>query len=327
MHHFCTLFDINYLSRGLAMMRSLQAHLPDSHIHVLCMDTKTQDFFTALQLDYVSPIALPTLEAEEPRLEACKQARNTAEYCWTLSSVFTRYLMATVPKIDRLTYLDADLLFFSSPQVLFDEMGNRDIAIIEHRYAPHLQHLMQFGRFCVQWVSFRRSQTGLECLDTWAEQCFDWCFAYADPERYGDQKYLDAWPARYGNKLAILQNIGAGVAPWNFTQYDLSQDTEESATLLNVNQQPLVFYHFHQFKKMRFCLFSHCSYFYSQGRATPKAIYKAYEIALDEAHADVFRETGLAQVGVTPIFDVLKTRLGHFILPTGLRNKLRRLFG
>jgi hypothetical protein len=323
MHHFCTLFDINYLSRGLAMMRSLQAHLPDSHIHVLCMDTKTQDFFTALQLDYVSPIALPTLEAEEPRLEACKQARNTAEYCWTLSSVFTRYLMATVPKIDRLTYLDADLLFFSSPQVLFDEMGNRDIAIIEHRYAPHLQHLMQFGRFYVQWVSFRRSETGMACLHEWAEQCLDWCFAYAEPDRYGDQKYLDTWPTQYGDKLTIIQTLGAGVAPWNFTQYKFTQDAQG----IQVNQQALVFYHFHQFKKMRFGLFSHCSHFYTQGRPTPTTIYRAYEVALNAAHGDVMGETGLPQAGVTPIFEVIKTRLGHFLLPTSVRNKLRRLFG
>jgi len=323
MHQFCTLFDINYASRGLAMMRSLHAHLPDIHIHVLCMDTKTQDFLAALQLEHVSPVALQTLEAEEPRLEACKQARNTAEYCWTLSSVLTRHLINTQAEIDRLTYLDADLLFFSSPQTLFDEMGARDIAILEHRYAPHLQHLMQFGRFCVQWVSFRRSQTGLKCLDTWAEQCLDWCFAYAEPTRYGDQKYLDAWPASYGDELAILQNIGAGVAPWNFIQYDMGH----SSSLPTVNQQPLVFYHFHQFKKMRFGLFSHCSYFYSRGRPTPKAIYNSYEIALDDAHAAVVRETGLQHAGVTPILDVLKTRLGHFFIPTNIRNKLRRVFG
>lgn len=323
MHYFCTLFDIGYASRGLAMIRSLQAHLPDSHVTVLCMDEQVEALFAVLALDNVVTLRLADIEAAEPRLAECKATRNRAEYCWTLSSVLTNYLMTSNKAIDRLTYLDADLLFFSNPQVIFDEMGTRDIAITEHRYAPHLEHLIQFGRFCVQWVSFRRSDKGLACLANWRVQCLDWCFAYADGERYGDQKYLDSWPDDYGDSVCIIDNIAAGVAPWNFTQYSFEPGPIKETPL--INGAPLVFYHFHQFKKMRFGLFSHCSFFYARGKTTPKAVYRAYEQKLNAAHDKVARITGQPHLGVTPLFDVLKTRIGHFILPTRLRNFLRKL--
>ena len=320
MHHFCTLFDIGYAARGLAMINSLKSHLPNSHVTILCMDEQVEALFCVLGLDNVKTMRLADLEAAEPRLADCKTTRNRSEYCWTLSSVLTHHLMRTDETIDRLTYLDADLLFFSDPQTLFDEMGARDIAITEHRYAPHLSHLLPFGRFCVQWVSFRRSETGLACLANWRAQCLDWCFAYTDEGRYGDQKYLDSWPDEYGDAVCIIDNIGAGAAPWNFVQYafGLNGDTP------SVNGRDLVFYHFHQFKKMRFGLFSHCSFFYSRGRATPKSVYRAYEAALDAAHDKVARITGQRHVGITPIFDVVKTRIGHFLLPTQVRDFLRK---
>jgi len=40
----CTLFDHNYLDKGLVMIESLLKHDPELEIHVLCLDDKTFDF-------------------------------------------------------------------------------------------------------------------------------------------------------------------------------------------------------------------------------------------------------------------------------------------
>ena len=40
--------------------------------------------------------------------------------------------------INLITYLDADLLFYSSFEPIFNEIGNSSIAIIEHRFAKAL---------------------------------------------------------------------------------------------------------------------------------------------------------------------------------------------
>ena len=38
----------------------------------------------------------------------------------------------------------------------------------------------------------------------------------------GDQKYLDEWPDLYSS-CHIIENMGAGIAPWNYCQYEISK--------------------------------------------------------------------------------------------------------
>ena len=102
-------------------------------------------------------------------------------------------------------------MFYSSVEPLFEEIGDSSIAVIEHRFTPRLKYLEENGRFCVEWVSFRRDKEGLACLYRWRDQCVEWCFARLENGRMGDQKYLDEWPARYAT-THVLQHPGAGLA-------------------------------------------------------------------------------------------------------------------
>lgn len=58
--------------------------------------------------------------------------------------------MQNHPEIAFITYLDADLMFYSHVQPLFDEIGDASIAIIEHRFSPRLQERDS------QWPLLRR---------------------------------------------------------------------------------------------------------------------------------------------------------------------------
>jgi len=317
--YFCTLFDSNYLLKGIAMLRTLRQHCPEARVYVLCMDRQTREILELLDLPHVSCISLAQIEDEA--LLAVKPGRNMAEYCWTLSPCLPWYVLQQNPEVDFITYLDADLYFYSPVQPLFDEIENASIAIIEHRFAPPLKHLEVNGRFCVEWVSFRRDAEGMACLARWREQCLEWCFYRFEEDRMGDQKYLDKWPEKY-RAVHILKHAGAGIAPWNYAQYRFSQDGDKN---LMVDGEPLIFYHFHQFQLLSNGSFDRLSSYYTAMGREPKLVYEAYETALTEILREVRALSPGFAAGMKPVFRVKSQRLAQYLLPRGLKQLLKKV--
>jgi hypothetical protein len=319
MRHFCTLFDSNYLLKGVAMLRTLKQHCPDAHVHVLCMDVQTREILEQLGLPYVTCLSLS--EVEDEALLAVKPGRSMAEYCWTLSPCLPWHVLQHNPDIDTITYLDADLYFYSPLQPLFDEIGDASIVIIEHRFPPALKHLEVNGRFCVEWVGFRRDEQGLACLARWREQCIEWCFHRLEEERMGDQKYLDQWPDKYSG-LHILQHAGAGIAPWNYSQYRFGPDGQGTIT---VDGAPLVFYHFHQFQLLSNGSFDRLSGSYRAMGTEPKTVYEAYEAALTGVLKDVRALRPGFSAGMKPVLRIKSQRLVQYLLPQSLKQLLKKV--
>ena len=315
---FCTLFDSNYLLKGVAMLRTLKQHCPGAHVHVLCMDEQTQTILTQLGMPYITCIPLSKLEDEA--LLAAKKERTVAEYCWTLSPCLPWYVLQHNPHIDLITYIDADLLFYSPLQPLFDEIGNASIAIIEHRFTPRLKHMEVNGRFCVEWVSFRRDDEGMACLARWRDQCIEWCFYRLEDNRLGDQKYLDEWPQRYAS-LHILQHVGAGVAPWNYAQYRFGKNSTGQIT---VDGELLIFYHFHQFQLLDNGEFDRLSTFYTSECQEPLPVYETYEATLKVALQDVRAVSVGFSAGLKPRAQIAGRRWVSRFVPRRIKEVLRR---
>lgn len=318
-HHFCTLFDHNYLLKGLVMLESLLRHSDDVGIDVLCMSDTTHDLLADMQLPRVNLIRLGELEDKD--LLRVKVDRTIAEYCWTLSPALCAYVLQNRPGIDMVTYLDADLMFFSDVAPLFEESANASIVVIEHRFAPRHAYMEAWGRFNVEWVGFRRTPAGLHCLNNWRDQCIEWCFASPEPGRLGDQKYLDAWPAEYPDDIHILQHVGGGVAPWNFQNHSF----DERAGQILVDGRPLIFYHFNQFQLLTRGRFDRMSSRYSDGVTIPSAIYSRYEKTLLAALKRVRQFRPDFSAGIRPAGIVRLRRVAQRFLPVGLKNVMRRL--
>lgn len=318
MRHFCTLFDSNYLLKGVAMLRSLKKYCPDAQVHVLCMDGQTRKILEQLNLLHVKCLSLP--EVEDEALLAVKSGRSVAEYCWTLSPCLPWYLLQHNPDIEFITYLDADLYFYSSLQPLFDEIGDASIAIIEHRFPSAMKHHEVKGRFCVEWVSFRRDGQGLACLAHWREQCIEWCFHRLEENRMGDQKYLDQWPGKY-NRLRILQHLGAGIAPWNYSQYQFSKNNLGKIT---VNGSPLIFYHFHQLQLLTDNSFDRISGAYRAMGPEPEDVYRVYEAALICLLQEIRAMQPSFSGGIKPRLRIKSQRLVQHLFPQSLKEILKK---
>lgn len=316
--YFCTLFDSGYLLKGVAMLRSLARFCPRAEVFVLCMDAQTRSILERLDLPFVR--CIPLAEVEDEALLKAKADRGVAEYCWTLSPCLPWYVMQRYPEIDFITYVDADLLFYSDIQPLFDEIGEASIAIIEHRFTERLKDREVNGRFCVEWVSFRRDEQGMACLSRWREQCIEWCYYRLEDGKMGDQKYLDEWPDRY-SACHILMHPGAGIAPWNYAQYRFDKD---DASRITVEGSPLIFYHFHQFQLLENGQFDRLSTFYTSECSEPDAVYEAYEAELKNCLANVRSVVPDFMAGLKPASSVRVRRFIQQFVPMWVKEIARR---
>jgi len=295
MYHFCTYFDKNYLSRGVTLYRSLTAccEVP-FRFYVLCLDQDTFDILSKLAEAEIIPIRLNDVEAWDAELHIAKQNRSLVEYYFTLSPVLPLYILEQFD-VDIVTYLDADLMFFSSPTAIYDELGDASIFVTEHRFSKNLQECIKFGRFNVQCQSFRNDEVGLKCIQRWRNQCVNWCYDRLEDGKYADQKFLDEWPDLYGDNLVICKHPGIGVAPWNIesTTVRLQDD------LMFVGESPMIFYHFAGFSMLssrwvttgvqsKWRLLEHVPLFQHYAKALETSVKMLRNLGL---HADLYAKT------------------------------------
>lgn len=241
MHNFCTLFDRNYLYRGLALHSSLLKHSSNFMLWILCMDDTAFELLGKMNLQNVKLITLKEFENED--LKKVKQGRTTTEYSWTCAANLCWYMLDKVNDEELLTYLDSDMYFFSDPEILFKEIGNSSVAIIEHRLKGVKRNLEKYtGKYNVGWVTFRKDKDGIETSRWWKDKVLEWCFAHFKNGMYGDQHYLNDWPERFKN-VCVIKHEGADVAPWNVNNLKI---TNKDGTVF-IGNVPLVFYHFHNF--------------------------------------------------------------------------------
>lgn len=316
--NYCTLFDSGYLIKGLAMMLSLQEHDPESVIHVLCMDHKTYEILAKLCIDNVFLIKLDEIEDQD--LLLAKKGRGRAEYCWTLSPCLPYYILNNHPDIELITYLDADLYFYSSVEPIYLEMADRSIAITEHRFSKEFKDREVNGRFCVQWVSFRRDSEGMQCLKRWRDQCIEWCFYRLEDGKMGDQKYLDEWPERYIS-CHVVDHAGAGIAPWNFSQFQFEKREDE---VILVDSQPLIFYHFHQFQLLEGNKFDRLSDVYKVNGSEPNLVYEIYEDVLVKVLNQIRSVYPNFSDGIQSCKKMVLRRWVQKNIPSGMKNTVRK---
>jgi hypothetical protein len=238
---FCTLFDVNYVTRAVALYRSLESTQRSFTLRMFCMDDEARRLINGLDLPFAQTISTEELEAHDPALAGVRAMRSPVEYCWTATPAICLYCLETEPDLAEITYLDADLMFFSDCEPLFSELGTNSVLLTSHRFAPkYASWEADAGVYNVQFLTFRATADGLAALRWWHARCLEWCFDRRENGRFGDQKYLDDWTVRFAG-VHVLQHPGGGVAPWNSSR----ERIVASARGLTVSDAPLVFYHCH----------------------------------------------------------------------------------
>jgi hypothetical protein len=209
------------------------------------MDATCYDTLYHMNLANIKLIGLEELEKDDIKLLTAKKNRSLVEYYFTCTPSLPLYILNMQPDIDMITYLDADLFFFSSLEPIFNEMGNSSILIIPHRFPLNLKHLERCGIYNVGFLSFKRDESAINCLRWWKDRCIEWCYDRCENDRFADQKYLDNWHSYFQN-VHVLNYKGAGLAPWNISKYKLDFNSSDQL----IEDDILIFFHFHALKKI-----------------------------------------------------------------------------
>lgn len=302
MRHFCTVFDKNFLTRGLALYFSLVEHSSDFSLWILCMDSESYSLLEKLNLPNIKLLRLRDVEDED--LLRIKTDRTTQEYCWMMSSSLPLFLLEKVG-LYIITYLDADMSFFRNPQEIYDEFGSNSIMITPHWYPTENDpKKKQSGIYNVGMMIFRNDPNGLACLRWWKAKCIKWCYARYEDGKFGDQLYLNDWPERFKG-VCVLKNQGADIASWNIRGYEILE--KNNGLWLKVKNSgkefPVTFYHYHGLK-----------FFLTRSRkirpypvtVLHKKIYAQYLQGLEKGYSMIWAIDPSWNFGLAPKLDILR---------------------
>lgn len=243
---YCTLFNITYLTRGLALYRSMERCIPDFRLYILAMDEETERILSKLQLEKATVIKRDSVV--DGRFKEILDQRSGASLFWTCTPLIIEYILARRNE-EWCTYIDADCFFFGDPHNEFTIMkdGDYSVGIVEHRFrrdGSYNRHIESDGRFNVAFNVFRNEENSLKILREWKDQCIEQCTNKPEEGFFGDQLYLNEWPDKYEG-VYIVENEGIDVAPWNVNNYHVTKRDGDYCIKNEGVFEKVLMYHFH----------------------------------------------------------------------------------
>jgi hypothetical protein len=243
MKYFCTLSDINYLPKGLALYKSLKKETKEDFIlYYLVMDEASAQLLAELSLPGIVVHKLSGIEIEREELRNARANRPYTQYCYTLASYYLFYLLGT-EKIDHITYIDSDIFFYQDPDIIYKEIGNKSVGIIAHRHNKIGSD--RDGAYNVGVIYFKNNEMGKKVLFWWMDAVLN--KKYPEYMTCGDQKYLEGFSPLFGEEnICVADKTFGHGAPWNFRLYSYEKASEGKITW-NGKEQLLLFNHFSRF--------------------------------------------------------------------------------
>jgi hypothetical protein len=240
--YFTTIFDKNYLSRGLSLYYSLKKYNSNFKLFIIAVDDVVYEHFNSLLEEQITCYKLGEIETEFPELLEIKKQRNHVSYLFTLSPFYPLFVLRKNQYIHHICSLDADQYFYSNPETIFQLLENADVLLTPHRFSDKQikKGLPAAGLYNVSFQVFKNNEIGLDCLKLWKQQCTDWCYDHYENDKFADQKYLESWPKIFGKKVLAIEHKGLGLAPWNMGHYPITIKNNE----LFVSNDQLILFHY-----------------------------------------------------------------------------------
>ena len=303
MINICTVANYDFILKFLALRESIRKYTLDYKIHLICLDDK---MFLALKEKYEDIVchSLETLLKSDKELEKARsnkpsfEALNVAgqdyqkaqeiQFIWAMASYSCWYCLEKLG-LEDITYIDADIYFFNTPEILNDFKDFCSIGLIENRtpYSPIN------GKYNVGIIYFKNDPNGVDCSRFWKNCLLDQDNKHAaEYGSCGDQKYLELFPQLFEGVFELDQFIGQ-LAPWSVSQHNFIANK----MIWNGKVQDLLFYHFSNFD----CDFEKKTYVPAkrhglinlQNNSFVHSLYEEYYNCLENLNEDFIRHDRL----------------------------------
>ena len=240
----CTIIAKNYLPMARALAQSWHAAHPDCPFFVLLLDSP-HGFFDPAKEEFetvlTSELDIPNLSGflfKYTILEA-----STAVKPYLLAYLFERYA------IEKLLYLDPDILVFKPLEPLRESLEISNILLTPHLCSPlpndglgQTEHdILQAGTYNLGFIGLRNSLETKRLLRWWSEKLYHHCIVSFAENLFVDQRWVDMVPGLFDG-VQIIRDPGFNAAYWNLHERTISVGDD-----ITVNQGPLYFFHFSGF--------------------------------------------------------------------------------
>ncbi|MDX6709955.1 MAG: hypothetical protein QOH96_971 [Blastocatellia bacterium] len=251
----CTIIAKNYVAFARTLTQSFLSFHPDYKCYVLIVDdfdsyiNPTEECFETVKLT----------DLRIPDLPGFCFKYDVKELCTAVKAHLLDYLIRE-KSVDRLLYLDPDILVTGSLSGIYEKLDACDIALTPHLdttypdddFLPDDGYILRAGQFNLGFIGLNSSENAKSFLTWWKPKLFKKCVVDVLNGYFVDQKFIDFVPIFFKN-LSIEKDLGYNVAYWNLHSRQISRENGA----WKCNDGPMYFFHFSGYDPESNALSSH----------------------------------------------------------------------
>lgn len=242
----CTIFAKNYLAFARTLCASFMEHHPDGKCFALIIDHF--DGFIRAEDEKFEIITPEMLEI--PDLNEFCFKYNITELSTAFKPSLLQYLIRT-RHLDRLLYLDPDILVIRPLSGLFSALDRHDMILTPHLDTdypddgsyPDDGHILSTGVYNLGFIGVKNSSRSEKFLAWWAHKLYDKCINLPRRGYFVDQRFIDL-AVQLFDGFGYIRDVGYNTAYWNLHSRSIEFTDDEWCC----NGGPLYFYHFSNYK-------------------------------------------------------------------------------
>ena len=280
-----TVATTHYLGQAKALANSYKLHHPDSEFYIGLVDKLPAD----LDKEKIAGLNIVPVEALGiPYFEEMNQRYRQVLLVWAMKSYFGQYFFDQFPDVNKIIYLDGDMMVYHPMTDLFQQLEKYEIVLTPHFVSTtptskeeYIEfHLTTGGAFNAGFFAMSRGDQSQAFL-TWLTQKLRTRCAIPT----GDQMWFNFIPIFF-DKVLISKDVGLNMSFWNFENRQLS--LKEGRYFVN-GAIPLKVYHFNGENPATGQLFfQRASYYTPELRPEMVPFYEDYHLTLKENDYDYF---------------------------------------